>query len=122
MRTYRFRPDPEARYSCKHVACTCSHSQLGVLHFSCSSLLRARSPGCRMKVFRTGRKLSLPRGIVLPTHSRVVVRHLSHRDAVLHGTHRRTEIATHACLLDDLHNRTAAIPLEAPDRLMRAIL
>src|SRR5207302_7255215 len=79
-----------------------------------------------MKGLGAGRKLSLPRSIVLPAYGRVVILHLSHRNTILHRTHGRAQIAAHAGLLDDLHHRTtfpvSRFPSQTPNGLVRSVL
>src|SRR2546422_10082475 len=75
-----------------------------------------------MKSLGAWRQLPFSRSVLLPRDRRVVIRHALHSNAVLHGTDRRAEIAAHAGLFDDLDNRSAIVPRQAPDRLMRAVL
>ena len=74
-----------------------------------------------MELLRPRRELAFPGGVFLPGHRRVVVRHLSHRDALLHRAHRSAQITPNARFLDDLHDGPAIIARQAPDRLMRAV-
>src|SRR5206468_6398342 len=80
-----------------------------------------------MKLLRTRRQFTFARGVLLPAHRRIIVRHPLHRNAILHRANRRAEIASHTGFLDDLHHwptfPVSRIPsLEAPNSLVGTVL
>src|SRR6266850_3047949 len=123
MRSHGVWPNSKTGSPYKLIACRLKPLRnLACCNFSSDLGLRSGSPSCRMKVFGARRQLSLPRRVFLPTHGRVVIRHLPHRDAVLHGANHCAEITTHTGFFDDFHDRPAIIARQPPDRLMRAVL
>src|SRR6266576_1130510 len=91
-------------------------------NFSCDCLLGAGTPRGGMEVLRPRRKRALTRSVVLPTHCRILIRDLAHRDAILDRADGSAQITPNARFLDDLDHRSAIVARQAPNGLMRAVL